>query len=131
MLTSQEIRSIVHSYIEMMCASDIDGIMGLYAHDATAEDPVGAEPVRGIEALRKFYASVAPALQVELRGPICVAGNQCAFPLLAQLTLGDTPQYLDATDVLSFNDEGKITSMRAFWNSAELRPTPVLASQAA
>ena len=121
MPTPQEIRTIVNTYIEMMCASDIDGILSLYAPDATAEDPVGNEPVRGVEALRAFYAAVAPALQVELRGPICVAGNQCAFPLLAQLTLGDAPQYLDATDVLSFNDDGKITSMRAFWNPAELR----------
>jgi steroid Delta-isomerase len=133
MPTPQEIRTIVHTYIEMMCASDIDGIMSLYAPDATAEDPVGGEPVRGIEALRAFYGAVAPALQVELRGPICVAGNECAFPLLAQLSLGDTQQYLDATDVLSFGDDGKITSMRAFWNPSEMRASrePADASHAA
>ena len=105
----------------MMCRSDIDGIMALYADDATAEDPVGGNPVQGSEALRGFYAMAAPALQVELTGPICVAGNQCAFPLLAQLTLGDKTQYLDAIDVLCFNVDGKITNMRAYWNPAELR----------
>jgi steroid delta-isomerase len=121
MPTPKDIRSTVHSYIDMMCRSDIDGIMALYADDATAEDPVGGNLVQGVEALRAFYAMVAPALLVELRGPICVAGNQCAFPLLAQLTMGDTTQYLDATDIFCFNDDGKITSMRAYWNPAELR----------
>ena len=123
MPTPEEIRSAVHSYVEMMCKSDIDGILALYADDATAEDPVGGEVQKGVEALRNFYTLTAPALQVELNGPICVAGRECAFLLLAELTMGDAKQYLDATDVFTFNDEGKITSMRAYWNPAELRPT--------
>ena len=121
MTSPEQIRSTVISYIDMMCRSDIDGIMALYADDATAEDPVGGNVVRGIEALRNFYAMAAPALHVELQGPICVAGNQCAFPLLARLTMGETAQYLDATDIFCFNNDGKITSMRAYWNPAELR----------
>jgi steroid delta-isomerase len=104
-----------------MCRSDIDGIMALYANDATAEDPVGGNLVQGAEALRAFYAMLAPALQVELQGLICVAGKQCAFPLLAQITMGDTTQYLDATDIFRCNDDGKITSMRACRNPAEFR----------
>ncbi|MEZ5502419.1 MAG: nuclear transport factor 2 family protein [Halioglobus sp.] len=121
MPTPAQIRSTVLTYIDLMCRSDIDGLIALYAEDATAEDPVGGNVVRGVEALRGFYAMTAPLLQVELRGPVCVAGNQCAFPLLAQLTLEDTAQYLDAVDVFCFNDRGKITSMRAYWNPAELR----------
>ena len=117
-----EIRAIVTSYVEMMCDTRVDDIMDLFDHEATAEDPVGGELVRGIEALRNFYGAAAPMLQVELSGPICVAGNQCAFPVLAQLTMGDNVSYLDATDVFVFNEAGKITSMRAFWNPQELRP---------
>jgi len=108
----------------MMCATRVDDIMALFDEEATAEDPVGGEPVRGIEALRNFYGATAPLLQVELTGPICVAGNRCAFPLQAQLTMGDEVSYLDATDIFEFNDAGKITSMRAYWNPAELRPAP-------
>lgn len=121
MLSPEEIRGLVRSYVDMMCASDIDGIMALFAEDATAEDPVGGEVQRGTEALRNFYSFTAPLLQVELTGPICVAGLACAFPLLAQLTLGEDVKYLDATDVLTFNEDGKITSMKAYWEQAELR----------
>lgn len=122
MPTPTEIRETITTYIAMMCASDIDGIMSLYADDATAEDPVGGEVKSGIDELREFYGMAAPALQVELAGPICVAGDSAAFPLLAQLSMGDAPSYLDAVDVLTFNSEGKITSMRAYWNPEELRP---------
>jgi len=117
-----ELRATIESYVEMMCQSDIDGIMALYADDATAEDPVGGDVQQGSEAIKNFYSMTAPLLQVELTGPICVAGNECAFPLLAQLTMGDDISYLDATDVLTFNDEGKISRMRAYWNPEELRP---------
>jgi steroid Delta-isomerase len=117
-----EIRATIESYIEMMCQSDIEGIMALYADDATAEDPVGGDVQQGSEAIKNFYSMTAPLLQVELTGPICVAGNECAFPLLAQLTMGEDISYLDATDVLTFNDDGKISRMRAYWNPEELRP---------
>ena len=117
-----EIRAIVTAYVEMMCDTRVDDIMDLFDQEATAEDPVGGELVQGIEALRNFYGAAAPMLQVELTGPICVSGNQCAFPLVAQLTTADAVSYLDATDVFIFNEAGKITSMRAFWNPEELRP---------
>jgi len=123
MPTPEEIRSVVDSYVKMMCDSDIDGILALYADDATAEDPAGGKVQHGLEELRNFYAGTAPALHVELNGPVCVSGRECAFLLLAELTLGDTKQYLDATDVFTFNDEGKISSMRAYWDPSELRPT--------
>ena len=122
MLTPEEIRATVHSYVDMMCRSDIDGIIALYADSATAEDPVGGEVQQGIEALRNFYSLTAPMLQVELNGPVCVSGNECAFLLQAELTMGDSKSYLDATDTFSFGDDGKITSMRAYWDPAELRP---------
>lgn len=122
MPSPSEIRATIESYIEMMCQSDIEGIMALYADDATAEDPVGGDVQEGSEAIKNFYSMTAPLLQVELTGPICVAGNECAFPLLAQLTMGEDISYLDATDVLTFNDDGKISRMRAYWNPEELRP---------
>jgi steroid delta-isomerase len=123
MPTPEEIRKVVHSYAEMMCKSDIDGILALYAEDATVEDPAGGEIQRGKEALRNFYSLAAPALQVELNGPICVSGAQCAFLVLAEFTMGEVKRYLDATDVFTFDDDGKITSMRAFWDPSEMRPT--------
>jgi steroid delta-isomerase len=122
MPSPEEIRTTVERYIAMMCASDVDGISNLYDLNATAEDPVGGDVQQGKEAITAFYGMTAPLLQIELTGPICVAGNQCAFPLVAALTMDGNTSYLDATDVLSFGEDGKITSMKAYWNPAELRP---------
>jgi len=123
MPTPDEIRSAMESYIKFMCESDIDGIMDLYADDAVVEDPVGGAVVEGRENLRSFYAGSAPKLQVELTGPIRVSGVECAMPMLAELTMNDTKLYIDVIDVMKFNDAGKLVSMRAFWNPAEMRPT--------
>ncbi len=84
-------------------------------------------PVRSSERDRGHrlfrYAATTPSLQVEITGPICVAGKQCAMPMLAELTMNDQKSYIDVIDEFSFDAAGKITSMRAFWNPAELRPT--------
>jgi steroid delta-isomerase len=45
------------------------------------------------------------------------------MPMLAELTINDQKSYIDVIDVMTFDDEGKITSMRAFWNPAEMRTT--------
>jgi steroid delta-isomerase len=123
MPTPDEIRDAMQSYIKLMCDSDIDGILELYAEDATVEDPVGGQVQQGRETLRGFYAATAPKLQVEITGPIRVAGNECAMPMLAEFELNDQKFYIDVIDVMTFDDNGKITSMRAFWNPADMRPT--------
>ncbi len=113
----------MNRYVELMCASDADGIVELFAENGTAEDPVGGALIEGKEALHGFYAATSPNLQVELTGPICVAGNECAMPMLAELTMNDQKSYLDVIDVMSFDDAGKVTSMRAYWSPTEMRPT--------
>ena len=123
MPSPDEIRAVMNRYVELMCASDADGIVELFADGATAEDPVGGTLIQGKDALRGFYAATSPNLQVELSGPICVAGNECAMPMLAELTMNDQKSYLDVIDVMSFDDAGKVTSMRAYWSPTEMRPT--------
>ncbi len=117
-----EIRTAMQSYIKFLTESDLDGIMGLYAEDATVEDPVGGPVQRGTDAIRSFYGAAIPNLKVELTGPIRVAGNECAMPMLAEIDLGDRAMLMDVIDVMKFDDEGKLVSMRAFWNPADMRP---------
>ncbi|MBW2382240.1 MAG: nuclear transport factor 2 family protein [Deltaproteobacteria bacterium] len=123
MPTPDEIRNVMQSYIKALSAGDVESILDLYADECTVEDPVGGTILRGRESLQSFYSATAPALYVEITGPICVASNQCAAPLVAELTTPDAKMYADVIDVMSFNDAGKITSMRAYWSPAELRPT--------
>jgi steroid delta-isomerase len=123
MPTPDEMRAAIEAYIKMMCDDDVDGILDLYSEDGTAEDPVGGTIQRGKDELRTFYAGTIPSLQVEITGPIRVSGKEAAVPMLAELTMNDNKLYLDVIDVMTFDDAGKITGMRAFWNPAEMRPT--------
>jgi steroid delta-isomerase len=123
MPSPEEFRALMERYAKLMCESDAEGIAELYAADATVEDPVGGRVIQGRDVIRDFYAAAVPTLRVEITGPICVAGKECATPILAELTVGDRKSYIDVIDVMAFDDDGKITSMRAFWNPADIRPT--------
>lgn len=118
----EEIRAAVTRYVEMLSQGDAQGIIELYADDPRVEDPVGGDPIVGREAIRNFYAGMSGRLKVELTGPIRVAGLECAFPMLARLDLGGNPMEMDVIDVMQFDDVGKVTQLRAFWNPAEMRP---------
>ena len=119
----EHIRSAMQDYLKRLSAGDTEGIMALYADDATVEDPVGGEPIVGREAVRAFYAAAAGKLSVELTGPIRVAGVECAVPMLAEVDLGGAKRFMDVIDVMRFDEDGKVVSMRAFWSPADMRET--------
>ncbi|MEE8164825.1 MAG: nuclear transport factor 2 family protein [Myxococcota bacterium] len=119
--SNDHIRQTIDRYIEFMNAADFDSIAELYSEDATLEDPVGTEPRQGREAIRKFYADAVGNVALELTGKPRVAAGQVAFPMHARI--GGTG-ILEIIDVMVFNDDGLITSMRAFWSSDEFQPVP-------
>ena len=58
------------------------------------------------------------ALEVDPRmtriGPVCVCGGEAAFQFRIDIDLGGTKIKMTSTDVMTFDADGKITSMRAF-----------------
>ncbi len=117
--SSDHIRKTISQYIEFMNAADFDSIAELYAENATLEDPIGTEPHHGREAVRKFYAAAVGNVTLELTGSLRVAAGQVAFPMHARI--GGT-EILEIIDVMVFNDDGQIASMRAFWSTDEFQP---------
>ena len=109
-------------YPELVSKGDVEGIVALYHEDATIEDPIGSELRRGREAIRSFYASSAGSVLMKLSGPVRVAGREAAAPLLVLLGPEGQRQALDVIDVMTFDEEARITSMRAFWSMDALRP---------
>jgi len=125
MPTPQRMREILEHYVDRLSAGDVDAIAALYAEDGAVEDPVGAPPHRGVGAVRAFYAGTSGMLRAEITGPICCATDTAVVPLRARLSLpGQPARYLDAIDVVEFEDSGLIRSLRAYWNPAEMRATP-------
>lgn len=103
-------------YVELLAAGDVDGIVALYAEDASVEDPVGSQPHVGVEAIEAFYRSVLPAEGVPAvsTGPARFVGSEAAFPF--EVRYGDD-LVVPIIDVMRFDEKGRITSMRAFWSA--------------
>jgi steroid delta-isomerase len=122
MQSSDRIRAIFARYVELVSAGKFDLIAELYAKDATLEDPVGAPPKRGRDAIRDFYKASAGAAKLDLTGPVRVSGREAAAPMQATLTGPDGKRaFIDIIDVMSFDEDGLITSMRAYWSPDAIR----------
>jgi steroid delta-isomerase len=120
---SEHYKQVVNDYIRLMSAGDWQGVAKLYADDATVEDPVGSEPVRGIEAVTAFYKrNTTNPMKLELAGPIRVAGIETAFPFTVSVNYQGTPMHIHVIDVFKFNAEGKVVSMRAYFGEENFVP---------
>jgi steroid Delta-isomerase len=119
------IRRTVDAYTAAFSAGDQDAYVGLFAADARVEDPVGS-PVRvGHDDIRAFFvemSALSDSTELVLTGPVRVAAGEAAFPMQARPTIGGATFVVDIIDVMGFDDDAKITSMRAFWDAAEMRP---------
>ena len=122
---AEQIRATVQRYTEVFSAGDKEAYVGLFAEGATLEDPVGGEVHQGIEAIRAFWdmtREMTPTIELVITGPVRVAGAEAAFPGEARPSLGDTTMAVPVIDTLAFDEDGKITALRAFWDFADLRP---------
>jgi steroid delta-isomerase len=120
-----QIRATVQHYAEVFSAGDKEGYVGLFADDATLEDPVGAGVHTGTDAIGAFWdqtREMTAEIELRITGPIRVAGNEAAFPGEARPKLGDAAMMVPIVDTIAFDDDGKITQLRAFWDFADLRP---------
>ncbi len=122
MADANHIRQIYDRYPEMVTKGDVEGIVELYAEDATIEDPIGSELHRGRDAIRAFYKAAAGSVTMKRTGPVRVAGNEAATPLVVLIGPEGKQQVLDIISAMVFGDDGKITSMRAFWSMDAMRP---------
>lgn len=119
--TAEHMRDVLRRYAEGLTRGDCDAIMALYADDATVEDPVGSEPRRGREQIEDLYRNAAGKVRLELDGRVRVATNAAAAPMLGRPT-GMPGMVVEIVDVMTFNDDGLITSMKAYWSPDTIRP---------
>ena len=116
MSLSEQITEAVQTYLASLEKGDLEGLMSLFADDCWIEDPVGSERKVGRDAVRSFYAAaIEMNLTMTLESEIRIAGNEAAFPfrLVAETPSGRL--VVRPIDVMTFDDDGRITSMRAYF----------------
>lgn len=119
------IRDTVERYCAAFTARDRDAYVSLFSDDAWIEDPVGTPRRDGHAGIGAFFdesSGMADSIELRQTGPVRVAAGEAAFPMQARPTIGGATFVVDIIDVMTFADDGRITTMRAFWDPAEMRP---------
>lgn len=120
MTKSSEVQA-VENYIAALNEHDMEAIDALYADNATLEDPVGSEPKQGKEAILEFYKVGFDAkISARLTGPVRLAGGNAVFPFVVELNPGNGEMRIDIIDQFTFDSDGKVLSMKAFWGAENI-----------
>ena len=118
------IRSSIADYCRTF-GSDRDAWLALFADDATIEDPVGTEVRHGKEAIGAFWDeshAMADNITLTPTDYVKVAGNEAAFAMDARVESDGGANGMQIIDVMTFDDDGRIKTMRAFWDFADIGP---------
>jgi steroid delta-isomerase len=106
-------KAAMQAYFDNFNAGNLEAVTAQFADGATVEDPVGAPGHSGKDAIRAFFAGVfEKAPQLTLSAPIRGShGNAAAMALEAHV--GSVT--IRAIDVMTFDEAGKFTSMKAYF----------------
>lgn len=121
MPSKEAVAQTVNRYLELVATGTADDVVTLYATDATIEDPIGSDVRRGHDAIHEFYANFQDAKKETELAELRVAGSEAAFLWHLTLDAGDSRTRISPISVMTFDDDAKITSMRAFWSPSEVR----------
>lgn len=110
----------VRRYLELVAKGSADEITALYTDDATIEDPVGSDVRRGRDAVHEFYAAIENLEKETELLTLKASGDQVAFLWRLTLRVDEGGSRLEPISVMTFNDDAKITAMRAYWSPSDL-----------
>jgi steroid Delta-isomerase len=116
MPSAELITQNVNRYLELVGEAKSDEIADLYADDATVEDPVGGEVHIGRQAILGFYKGVLGAKAETEIVTLRALGHEAAWLWTLTIDLGEGGRMrIEILSVMAFDDEGKITAMKAYW----------------
>ncbi|WP_419848769.1 nuclear transport factor 2 family protein [Candidatus Poriferisocius sp.] len=121
MVEAQHMRKVMEQYAAAVSAGEVEAILSFYAPNGSCQVPVGGPVCEGIDAVRAFYEGNELAETLVLTGPVRVAGREAAAPMVARVCFDGVNYELDVVDVAEFNDDGLLTSLRAFYSLDDLR----------
>ena len=119
----ERISRAIRAYFLAIRAMDADAFANTFAEDGTTYDPVGSEGVTGRDAIREFLSSICANFKsVALtEDSIFVAGNGAAVKWTGKGTSKNGKNVnFEGIDVFEVDADGKIRTVRAYWNPAEM-----------
>jgi ketosteroid isomerase-like protein len=112
-------RELVDTFARGWSKANLDLILSVYTTDATFVEAPFTEPMRGSEAIRRYWSEV-PANQSEITvttGEIYVAGPWFATEFKAVFRRRRTGEWIEARGaVFCEAEDGRIAEMRMYWH---------------
>lgn len=117
-LAPEDLKTLVTRYLDTVATGTAEDVAALYAEDATLEDPVGGGEVHiGRHAIAGFYKATDGAeIKTELL-TFRAGGHEAAFAFA--ITVGNAMR-IEPIEVMTFNADGQISSMKAYWGPADI-----------
>jgi steroid delta-isomerase len=111
-------REIFDRYRALMGAGDLDGIVALFARDATWEEPVGTIVERGREAIRARYAAALESnggrVGMVADGAVRVAGHHAVGLSIATVIASGVTMLIETANAIACNEQGEVTEMKIY-----------------
>ena len=124
MPTPEQIRATVDAYVDAYARNDKAAFLDLWAPDGVLEDPVGTPEHRGVEAIGTFWDGARAMADriVLLPQSVVVAGSEAAMVFEINAHIGDGGMVIQAVDIMKIDDDGRLLSVRAYWDMATATP---------
>ncbi|MEP6635379.1 MAG: nuclear transport factor 2 family protein [Acidobacteriota bacterium] len=122
-MSPEIVTKALRAYFAALRAMDKQAWVDTFATDAVSHDPVGAPPMVGHDSLGQFFESICGAFkEVGLtEDDIFIAGNGAAVKWTGRgISKQGRSVHFEGIDVLEINDDGKIQTVHAYWNPAEM-----------
>ncbi len=124
MATEDQIRTTVAAYVDAYKTNDRAAFLELWAADGVLEDPVGTPSHSGTAALGAFWDGARElADSIELvPESVIIAGGEAAMNFEVHAHMGDGGLVIKVIDIMTFDDDGRLTTVRAYWDMASATP---------
>jgi len=122
-MSPEVVSKAVKAYFAAIRAMDQQAWVNTFAEDAVSYDPVGAPPTQGHQRLGEFFQTITAAFkEVGLtEDDVFVAGNGAAVRWSGRgLSRQGRKVHFEGIDVFEVNEAGKIQTLHAYWNPAEM-----------
>ncbi len=124
MATTDEIQATLDQYVATFSSHDRAGWLSLFTEDATDEDPVGTPVNTGHEAIGTFWDNTHALgdLSLEVIDEPIILGHEALLFIRAVIAGPEPSGVPRIVDHIRFADDGRIQSLRAFWDPATMGP---------
>lgn len=118
--TDKQVRAALQGYVAAWRDNDKAAYLGLFAEGAQVIDPVGTPANEGLEAIENFWDrvhSLPMTYEPEVVRIVACGGEGMLHFVMKSHDGNGGGMAMDIVDVFAVDDAGKITQIKAYWDS--------------